>query len=132
MEKEIAMSHSEENIYTALERIFHEPSRLAIMSALVSEAHGMAFVDLKERCDLTDGNLSRHLKVLEEAGSVKIKKEFVKSRPRTTLFCTHKGRTSFIQYLKALEEVLKKAEASIRVKEKSAGVSLAWAKTEAS
>ena len=56
-----------DNPYEALERIFHEPSRLAIMSELCAVHQGLAFNELKERCGLTDGNLSRHLAALEKA-----------------------------------------------------------------
>ena len=104
------MSEKTENPYAALEKIFHEPNRMAIVSALAGAAHGLTFNDLKEDCDLTDGNLSRHLKALEEAKAVRIEKTFVGSRPQTTVFLSATGRESFIQYLKALEEVLQKAE----------------------
>lgn len=103
------MSDKSENPYEALERIFHEPSRLAIMSALCAATEGMTFNDLKEECRLTDGNLSRHLKALEEAGAVAIKKAFVGAKPRTTVHLAARGRQSFLDYLAALEEVLKKA-----------------------
>jgi DNA-binding transcriptional ArsR family regulator len=95
--------------YAALERIFHEPRRLAIMSALLGAPDGLSFRQLKESCDLTDGNLSRHLKALQEAGAVAIDKSFVKNRPRTTVFLSDQGRESFAQYLSALEEVLVEA-----------------------
>ena len=52
----------------ALERLFHEPSRLAIMSALAAaERAGLTFTELKEQCRLTDGNLNRHLAALEDS-----------------------------------------------------------------
>ena len=50
-----------DNPFEALERIFHEPSRMAIMSALCAADGGLTFNELKERCALTDGNLNRHL-----------------------------------------------------------------------
>ncbi len=98
-----------ENLYSSLEKIFHEPNRLAIMSELCRTADGLAFNELKERCNLTDGNLSRHLKALEEGGAVKIEKSFVGVRPRTTILLSPNGRESFLEYLNALEEVLRKA-----------------------
>jgi len=103
------MSNKYENPYNGLKRIFHEPNRLAIMSALCSSANGLTFRELKEDCDLTDGNLSRHLKALEEAEVVVVNKKFVGVKPQTTISLTDKGRDSFIEYLQALEEVLKKA-----------------------
>ena len=107
------MSEKHENPFSALERIFHEPNRLSIMSALSGAANGLSFRELKESCDLTDGNLSRHLKALEEADVVQIDKAFVGSKPRTTIMLTDKGRERFIEYLQALEEVLLKAAAAV-------------------
>ena len=54
--------------YDGLERVFHEKARLGIMTSLVGHPKGLIFSDLKELCALTDGNLSRHLQVLHEAG----------------------------------------------------------------
>ena len=101
------------NVYEALERIFHEPNRLAIMSALCGSREGLTFTELKTACRLTDGNLNRHLKALEEAGAVRIAKAFVEAKPRTTIRLSDVGLTRFNQYLAALEEVLKKAQESL-------------------
>lgn len=98
----------------ALERVFHEPNRLAILSALCAASKGMSFNELKETCGLTDGNLSRHLKALEEAGVVRIEKAFVQSRPRTTIHITRQGVGRFNEYLAALSRVLEKAKGSVR------------------
>ena len=103
------MSENNDTVYDALERIFHEPNRLAIMSALCATREGLTFNELKEGCGLTDGNLNRHLKVLEEAGAVRIQKKFVDAKPRTTICLSATGVTRFNQYLEALSEVLKKA-----------------------
>lgn len=116
------MTTKPDNPYTALERIFHEPNRLAIVSALCGSAHGLTFNDLKAECDLTDGNLSRHLKALEEAGAVKIEKAFVGARPQTTVLLSNKGRESFVEYLKALEDVLQKAAQAMGGEKKSAAL----------
>ncbi len=107
------MSTQPESPYTALKTIFHEPNRLAIMSALSCEADGLTFNALKQACALTDGNLSRHLKALEEAQAVRIEKTFVGVKPRTTVYLSNDGRERFLDYLKALEEVLQKAAASL-------------------
>jgi DNA-binding transcriptional ArsR family regulator len=103
----------DENLYDALEKIFHEPNRLAIMSALCAAEKGLAFNDLKETCKLTDGNLNRHLKVLEEAGVLKIHKAFVENKPRTTLSITRAGLERFNDYLAALSDVLEKAKKAL-------------------
>lgn len=101
------------NPYEAIKSIFHEPNRLAIMSALCNASDGLSFNELKDECELTDGNLSRHLKALEEAKAIRIRKTFVHSKPLTTLFLTDRGREHFLAYLLALEEVLKMAAESV-------------------
>jgi len=98
-----------DNPFDALEKIFHEPNRLAIMSALCAADGGVPFTDLKATCQLTDGNLNRHLKVLEEEGAIRMDKAFVQSRPRTTIHLTKTGFKRFNEYLGALTEVLEQA-----------------------
>lgn len=102
-----------ENPYDSLSRIFHEPKRLAIVSALSGVSDGLTFGDLKTMCELTDGNLSRHLKALEDYGAVSIDKVFVSGKPRTTVSLSEQGRKDFLTYLVALEDVLKKAAEAI-------------------
>lgn len=118
-----------ENPYNAIKVIFHEPNRLAILSALCQYAEGRTFNELKEECDLTDGNLSRHLKALEDAKVIRIRKAFVKSKPQTTVFLTERGRERFIDYLQALEEVLAKAADSLPKEEKKLALPLIFGKT---
>lgn len=100
------MTGEPNNPYDSLGKLFHEPNRLAIMSALCAAERGLSFGELREACNLTDGNLNRHLNVLDEAGAIKIKKSFIGNKPRTTVFISKKGLESFTEYLKALEEVL--------------------------
>ncbi|WP_372846833.1 transcriptional regulator [Pontiella sp.] len=102
-----------ENVFQALEKIFHEPSRLAIMSALCTAADGMTFSELKTECSLTDGNLNRHLKVLKESKVVSVKKAFVDDKPRTTVTITTKGLDRFNDYLEALADVMKQARKAL-------------------
>ena len=54
--------------YQGLDRVMHEKARLGILASLAANANGLLFNDLKQLCTLTDGNLSRHLSVLSEAG----------------------------------------------------------------
>src|SRR5438105_3971182 len=56
--------------YDGLDRVIHEKARLGLMTSLMAHPKGLAFADLKQLCGLTDGNLSRHLGVLQEAGLV--------------------------------------------------------------
>jgi DNA-binding transcriptional ArsR family regulator len=102
-----------ENVYDAIKSIFHEPSRLAIMSTLAAAPNGLSFTELRTECELTDGNLSRHLRALEDAGAVRIRKRFVGVRPRTDVCLSAAGRDQFVDYLTALEDVLRKAAAAI-------------------
>jgi DNA-binding transcriptional ArsR family regulator len=97
----------------ALERIFHEPNRLAIMSALCAAEEGISFPELKQACGLTDGNLNRHLKALSDNEAVVIEKAFVNERPRTTVTLSDTGLARFQQYLKALESVLLTARTAL-------------------
>jgi DNA-binding transcriptional ArsR family regulator len=113
------MMNKEENPYQALEKIFHEPSRLAIMSALCTAPDGVSFSELKMECGLTDGNLNRHLKVLKESQAVMVKKTFVDDKPRTTLYITAKGLDRFNDYLEALADVMKHARKALPKKNKA-------------
>ncbi len=105
--------NKEENPFQALEKIFHEPSRLAIMSALCTASDGATFGELKATCNLTDGNLNRHLKVLRESKAVRMKKAFVDDKPRTTLYITARGLDRFNDYLEALADVMKQARKAL-------------------
>lgn len=100
------MADPKDNPYPRLERIFHEPGRLRIMSTLLGAPKGLTFTELKTACDLTDGNLNRHLKVLQEASAVTVKKRFVKNRPQTKVHLSKSGRADFLVYLQSLEAVL--------------------------
>jgi DNA-binding transcriptional ArsR family regulator len=120
------MSKHEQNPYAALNKIFHEPNRLSIMSALGGAIDGLTFGELKEQCSLTDGNLSRHLKTLEEAGAIRVKKSSVGRRQRTSVVLSDYGREKFIEYLKALEEVLIKASNSVVAEERAASFRSLW------
>ncbi len=122
------MSSKSESPFGALKRVFHEPNRLAILSALSNSANGLRFKELKALCELTDGNLNRHLKTLEDAGIIFIEKKFVGAKPRTTVMLTDAGREQFIEYLQALEEVLKTAAEAITQGEQKSKIPFAWIK----
>ncbi|MCB1513483.1 MAG: transcriptional regulator [Hyphomicrobiaceae bacterium] len=95
--------------YDGLDRVLHEKARLGIMTSLMSHPKGLAFGDLKQLCGLTDGNLSRHLQTLEEAGVVELMKTFEKKRPLTTCRLTPAGRRRFLTYIEVLEQVVRDA-----------------------
>jgi DNA-binding MarR family transcriptional regulator len=100
--------------YDGLERVFHEKARLGILTSLVAHPRGLVFADLKELCALTDGNLSRHLQVLHEAGFVEINKGFERNRPQTLCLLTAEGRRRFLEYINVLESVVADALAASR------------------
>ena len=95
--------------YEGLDRVLHEKARLGIMTSLVGRPEGLIFADLKRLCTLTDGNLSRHLDVLREAGLVEIWKGFEHRRPQTLCRLTPEGRQRFVAYLEELEQVIRDA-----------------------
>ncbi len=100
--------------YEGLDRVIHERARLAVLTSLAGQPKGLAFGDLKHLCRLTDGNLSRHLRILESAGLVEIEKGFRDNRPYTTCRVTPSGRRRFLEYLNVLEKVVADAAAAAR------------------
>src|SRR5688572_30979623 len=95
--------------YGGLERVIHEKARLSILSSLASHQTGLLFNDLKALCSLTDGNLSRQLQVLQEAGFVEVWKGFKNKRPQTLCRLTTDGRKRFVEYVNTLESVVSDA-----------------------
>ena len=92
--------------YDGLERVFHEKARLGILTSLVTHPQGLLFNDLKELCSLTDGNLSRHLQVLHDAGLVEVWKGAQGGRPQTLCRLTDPGRRRLLDYIAVLENVV--------------------------
>src|ERR1700748_1296147 len=95
--------------YDALDRVIHEKARLGVLTSLMAHPKGLSFGDLKQLCGLTDGNLSRHLQVLQEAGLVEIIKGYEANRPHTTCRLTAAGRRRFVDYLAVLEQLVRDA-----------------------
>jgi DNA-binding MarR family transcriptional regulator len=93
-----------------LDRVIHERARLAILSSLVAAGGESSFAELKAVVGLTDGNLSVHLRILEEAGYVAIEKSFVDRRPRTDVRATAAGRRAFRNYIDVLEKIVKRGK----------------------
>lgn len=98
--------------YEGLDRAIHEKARLGILASLLAHPEGLLFNDLKELCSLTDGNLNRHLAVLEEAQLVTTNRAAKRGRPQTVVVMTRAGRRRFQEYLNVLEQVLSDAAAS--------------------
>ena len=92
--------------YDGLDRVIHEKARLGILTSLLSHPGGLLFGDLKALCTLTDGNLSRHLQILQDAGIVDVWKGHKGKRPQTLCRITEVGKTRFRDYLGILEHVI--------------------------
>jgi DNA-binding HxlR family transcriptional regulator len=95
--------------YEGLDRVIHERARLSVLTSLVTNPKGLAFGDLKQLCALTDGNLSRHLRVLEKGKMVELVKKHDRNRPQTICRITASGRARYIEYLSTLEQVVRDA-----------------------
>lgn len=100
--------------YEGLDRVIHEKARLSVLTSLIAHPKGLVFGDLKQMCGLTDGNLSRHLQVLQEAGLVVIEKGYDHNRPQTVLRITSEGRQRYLDYLGVLEQVVRDAASAAK------------------
>ncbi len=99
-DKEDELQHISE-----IDKLIHEPSRLAIMAQLYV-VQSADFLFLLPQTGLTTGNLSRHISKLEEAGYVKVEKEFVGKKPHTILQLTEEGRAVFKKYLENMKQIV--------------------------
>jgi DNA-binding HxlR family transcriptional regulator len=100
--------------YEGLDRVIHERARLGILTSLTANPKGLVFGDLRRLCGLTDGNLSRHLAVLQETGLVQVTKGFERNRPQTVCRITPEGRARFLEYLEVLNQVVREAAAAAK------------------
>ena len=95
--------------YEGLDRVIHERARLSVLTSLITHPRGLSFNELKQLCALTDGNLSRHLGVLEKDEMVEILKGHDRNRPQTVCRITASGRKRYLEYLETLEQVVRDA-----------------------
>ena len=98
--------------FDGLDRVFHERARLGIVTSRAGQADGLLFPELKSLCGLTDGNLNRHLQVLDDAGNVVIEKDRGGMRPVTRCRLTGQGRADFCAYLSLLENIIRQAKSA--------------------
>lgn len=92
-----------------IDDVIHGRLRLGVM-AYLSSASPAIFGELREKVGATDGNLSTHLKKLEEAGYVTQEKRFVGKKPQTRVFLTDKGRKAWILWIQRMEAIMRAAE----------------------
>lgn len=94
--------------FLQLDRVIHEKGRLPIMSLLAASTE-LSFTELRETLKMTDGNLSVHIRTLQEAGFVSVTKSFRNQRPLTTCALTPAGRQAFSDYINLLEQIVRQA-----------------------
>jgi DNA-binding MarR family transcriptional regulator len=97
--------------FRQLDRVIHEKGRLAIMSLLAANPE-LSYTDLRALLQMTDGNLTTHLRTLQEAGYVVVNKSTFKNRPLTTLALSEAGRRAFADYLNVLEKIVQETRAA--------------------
>jgi DNA-binding MarR family transcriptional regulator len=95
--------------FLQLDRVIHEKGRLAIMSMLAASTE-LSFTELRDALSMTDGNLTSHLRTLQENGYVSVSKSFQDNRPLTTCSLTAAGKKAFANYIDLLEQVLQQAK----------------------
>ena len=119
--------HVGRHAYEGLDRAIHEKARLGIMTCLLTHSEGLTFNDIKELCSLTDGNLSRHLKVLEDEKLVEVEKGYEGKKPKTLCRLSKEGRKRFLEYLEELERVVKDASVQKALRDQKKTGDAAWA-----
>jgi DNA-binding MarR family transcriptional regulator len=91
--------------FLQIDRIIHEKGRLAIMSMLAASPE-LSFTEMRDALAMTDGNLTTHIRSLQEAGYVSITKSFHNNRPLTTCSLTSSGKKAFANYINLLEQII--------------------------
>ena len=112
--------------YDGLDRVMHEKARLGILTSLAANPNGLLFNDLKVLCSLTDGNLSRHVSVLSEAGLIEVWKGTEDGRSQTMYRLTTVGRRRFAEYISLLEKVVIDAKDEARPDSSARPLSRRW------
>jgi DNA-binding MarR family transcriptional regulator len=91
--------------FLQLDRVIHEKGRLAIMSMLAASPE-LSFTELRDSLNMTDGNVTTHIRTLQESGYVSVSKSYQNKRPLTTVSLTTAGRKAFAGYVDLLEQIL--------------------------
>jgi len=95
--------------FLQLDRIIHEKGRLAIMSLLAASPQ-LSFTEMRGTLNMTDGNLTAHMRTLHEAGYVSVTKAFKEGRQLTTYSLTREGRKAFTSYIDLLEQIVQQTK----------------------
>jgi len=91
--------------FLQLDRVIHEKGRLALMSMLAASPE-LSFTEMRDALNMTDGNLTTHIRTLQEAGYVSVTKSFQNNRPLTTCSLTSAGKKAFANYINLLEAII--------------------------
>ena len=97
--------------FLKIDRVIHEKGRLPIMSLLAATAE-LSFTEMRDTLKMTDGNLSVHIKTLQESGFVSVTKSYRNQRPLTTCAMTPAGRRAFTTYIDLLEQIVRQSKKS--------------------
>lgn len=97
--------------FLQLDRVIHEKGRMAIMSMLAASAE-LSFTELRDTLGMTDGNLTTHIRTLQEAGYVAVTKSFQEKRPLTTCALTPAGKKAFADYITLLDQIVRQARSA--------------------
>jgi DNA-binding MarR family transcriptional regulator len=92
--------------FLQLDRVIHEKGRLGIMAMLAASPE-LSFTELRDALSMTDGNLTTHIRTLQEEGLVSVAKSFQNNRPLTTCSLTAAGRKAFAEYIALLEQIVR-------------------------
>ena len=94
--------------FLQLDRVIHEKGRLAIMSMLAASPE-LSFTELRDTLGMTDGNITTHIRTLQEAGYLSVTKSFQNNRPLTTCALTAAGKKAFANYINLLEQIVQQS-----------------------
>ncbi len=95
--------------FLQLDRVIHEKGRLTIMSMLAASPE-LSFTELRDALGMTDGNLTTHIRTLQQAGYLSVTKSFQNNRPLTTCGLTAAGKKAFANYINLLEQIVQQAK----------------------
>jgi DNA-binding MarR family transcriptional regulator len=96
--------------FLQLDRVIHEKGRLAILSMLAASPE-LSFTELRDALAMTDGNVTTHIRTLQQAGYLSVTKSFQNNRPLTTCSLTSAGRKAFASYINLLEQIIRQTKA---------------------
>jgi len=95
--------------FLQLDRVIHEKGRMAIMSLLAASPE-LSFTELRDALQMTDGNVTTHMRTLQEAGYISLAKSYQNNRPLTTCALTPAGRKAFAEYINLLEQIVRQSK----------------------